>query len=103
MILDGGYDAGRKVILDLLRERIELAAQGKLNKDYKTRLQEKLQDKSHGVQIIYRITDQSGPDHSKQFTVQVEANGKILGSGTGPSKSKAEQAAAENALSKGVC
>jgi ribonuclease-3 len=46
--------------------------------------------------------DQEGPDHSKIFTIQVVANNKVLGTGSGRSKSKAEQAAAEDALSKGV-
>ena len=40
IILDGGYEAGRDVILRLLDERLKLGAEGKLNKDYKTRLQE---------------------------------------------------------------
>ena len=102
IILDGGFECGREVILKLLDEKIRLASQGKLNKDYKTRLQEKLQELEHGIQIIYRMTDQIGPDHRKTFTVQVEANGKVLGRGSGPSKSKAEQAAAKDALSKGV-
>ena len=45
IILDGGYDAGKKVILDLLHEKIELAVAGKLRQDYKTMLQEKIQEK----------------------------------------------------------
>lgn len=102
IILDGGYEAGRAVILSLLGDKIRLASEGKLNKDFKTRLQELLQEKDHSVQIIYRITDQSGPDHSKTFTVEVEAGGRVLGRGTGRSKARAEQAAAEEALSKGV-
>ena len=75
---------------------------GKLSRDYKTKLQEILQDKDHGVHILYNIVDQSGPDHNKTFTVEVEVNDKILGRGSGRSKAKAEQAAAEDALSKGV-
>lgn len=102
IILDGGYEAGRSVILNLLGDRIELASEGKLNKDFKTRLQEILQEHDHNVKISYRIIDQTGPDHSKTFTVRVEANGRILGAGSGRSKSRAEQAAAEDALSKGV-
>ena len=102
IIIDGGYEEGKKVILKVLDERIKLASRGKLNKDYKTRLQELLQDKYHSVQITYSIVDQTGPDHSKVFTMQVEAGGKVLGKGTGRSKAKAEQAAAHDALSKGV-
>ena len=41
IIVDGGYDAGRDVVLSLLEQKINLALEGKLNKDFKTRLQEK--------------------------------------------------------------
>ncbi|MBE6018813.1 MAG: ribonuclease III [Clostridiales bacterium] len=102
IILDGGYEAGKSVILKILGNRIRLGAEGKLNKDFKTRLQEKLQEKDHGVRIEYRKTAESGPDHSKTFTIELLVNGKTAGTGTGPSKAKAEQAAAEDALSKGV-
>ena len=102
IILDGGYDAGREVILRLLKDKIKLGAEGKLNKDYKTRLQEKLQETDHNVRIEYRMVAESGPDHNKVFTIEVLINGRTAGSGTGQSKAKAEQAAAEDALSKGV-
>ena len=101
-ILDGGYDTGRSIILKLLSERIDLGAQGKLNKDFKTKLQEKLQESDHNVRIEYRKVAESGPDHNKTFTIEVDINGKTAGIGTGQSKAKAEQAAAEDALSKGV-
>lgn len=102
VFIDGGYDAVKDVVLRLLDKKIRLAAEGKLNSDHKTRLQEYLQDKDHNVKIEYRVIDQSGPDHRKQFTVAAYANDVALGTGTGASKAKAEQAAAENALSKGV-
>lgn len=101
IILDGGYEACREVILRLLGDRIRMASEGKLNKDYKTKLQEILQEKDKKVKIAYEITDQSGPDHSKVFTVQVAMNGRALGKGSGRSKARAEQAAAEDALTKG--
>ena len=101
IIMDGGYEACREVILRLLGDRIRMASEGKLNKDYKTKLQEILQDKDKNVKIAYEITDQSGPDHSKVFTVQVTMNGRALGKGSGRSKARAEQAAAEDALTKG--
>ena len=101
IIIDGGYEACRGVILKLLGERIRLASEGRLNKDFKTRLQEILQDKDKNVKISYEMTGQAGPDHRKTFTTQVTANGRVLGTGTGRSKARAEQAAAEDALTKG--
>ena len=102
IILDGGFEEGKKVILRLLGESIKLGAEGKLNKDFKTRLQEKLQENDHNVRIEYRMVAESGPDHNKTFTIEVLINGKTAGTGTGQSKAKAEQAAAGDALSKGV-
>lgn len=102
IIIDGGYDAGRKVALDLLSEKINLAVAGKLRNDYKTMLQEKIQEKEHDIRIRYKTVSESGPDHNKTFTVEVVAGEKVIGRGQGKSKAKAEQEAAKDALSKGV-
>ena len=67
------------------------------DKDYKTVLQEKLQE--HGdVKISYEIISESGPDHDKSFEAQVIFNGKILANGNGKSKKSAEMQAAKKAL-----
>ena len=100
-IIDGGYEAGKTIVLGLFKEKIGLAVQGKLNSDYKSKLQEILQDKYKSIKINYVLVHEEGPDHDKVFNVDVVVNGRILGSGSGKSKSKAEQAAAENVLSKG--
>ena len=101
IIIDGGYDAGKRVILDLLNEKIGLAVAGKLRQDYKTMLQEKLQEKNHEVKIKYNTVSESGPDHNKTFNVEVMAGTRVLGSGSGKSKAKAEQDAARDALMNG--
>ena len=41
---------------------------------------------------------ESGPDHDKQFVMQVELNGRPVGTGKGSSKKRAEQAAAASAI-----
>ncbi|MBQ9074485.1 MAG: ribonuclease III [Mogibacterium sp.] len=102
IITDGGYDAGRKVVLDLLGDKISLAVAGKLRNDYKTMLQEKIQEREHDIRIRYNTVSESGPDHNKTFTVEVVAGEKVIGRGQGKSKAKAEQEAAKDALSKGV-
>jgi ribonuclease-3 len=102
IILDGGYEEGRRVIIDLLDDKISLAVKGKLNKDYKTRLQEKMQEADHMPRIKYVIVNEEGPDHNKLFTVNLEVNNKVIGTGKGRSKAKAEQAAACDALSGGL-
>ena len=101
VISDGGFAKGKEMVLSLFENKIELAVQGKLNKDYKSKLQEILQDKYRSIKIVYSLVSESGPDHDKTFTVQVAMDGKVLGTGSGKSKAKAEQAAAQNVLSKG--
>lgn len=100
-ILDGGFDRGRDLVLRLFDDTVRLAVEGKLYSDYKSRLQEILQDKYKNINISYSVIGESGPDHDKTFSVSVLVNGKVLGSGTGKSKAKAEQAAAADVLSKG--
>lgn len=102
IIIDGGYDEGKRVILSLLNSRIGLAVAGKLRNDYKTMLQEKLQEKDHELRLKYTTVSESGPDHDKTFTIEVSAGFDVLGTGQGKSKSKAEQEAAKDALSKGI-
>lgn len=97
VLLDGGIEAAKKVILHTLEPYFEKAAGGRLYKDYKTALQEELQ-KNPGVNIEYEIVREQGPDHLKTFTSRVLCDGKELGRGTGKSKKDAEQQAAKNAL-----
>lgn len=101
IVIDGGYQAAENVLLNLFAEKIQLANEGKLNRDFKSKLQEKLQGKYKSIQIKYVLKSENGPDHDKTFNVDVVLHDKVLGSGSGKSKSKAEQAAAKDALSKG--
>ncbi len=68
-------------------------------KDAKSRLQELVQAKRLSAPK-YKVLEEIGPDHNKQFVVEVFVNGKKEGRGLGKSKSTAEQAAAEGALGK---
>ena len=97
IFLDSNLENAQKFIERNIAEPIKIASQNVGKKDYKTVLQEKLQE--HGaVSIKYTIIDEKGPDHDKSFTAQVEFNGKILASGTGRSKKDAEMEAARKAL-----
>ena len=69
------------------------------NYDYKTALQELVQRKKD-QSLHYALIAESGPDHDKHFTVEVLLNGSSVGQGTGSSKKRAEQAAAEAAIEK---
>ena len=95
--LDGGLEEARRFIEENLKDEIEIASKHVGQKDYKTVLQEKLQE--HGeVKIVYTIINEKGPDHDKIFEAEVECNGKQLAVGTGKSKKQAEMQAAKKAL-----
>lgn len=97
MYLDGGLEPASKFIIENLKDEIAVATQHVGEKDYKTMLQEKLQE--HGkVKIVYRIVKETGPDHDKSFEAEVEVNGKELARGKGKSKKLAEMGAAKKAL-----
>lgn len=95
--LDGGFEEARRVFLPMLLPQIEKAAHGKMNRDYKTVLQEIVQQNPE-EQLSYVLVGESGPDHNKSFTVEVHLNSNVIASGTGHSKKEAEQAAARSAL-----
>ena len=67
------------------------------NADYKTALQEKVQQKKNQV-LSYQLIGSEGPDHDKRFRVEVRLNGVVVGEGTGTSKKRAEQDAARAAM-----
>lgn len=65
--------------------------------DYKSELQELVQQYK-GLAIEYRIIDEKGPSHDKEFVAQVQINDKVYDVGIGRTKKEAEQRAAKNAL-----
>jgi ribonuclease-3 len=95
--LDCGFDKAREWTLIQLGETIEAAVRGSVFKDYKTQLQEYVQ-KNGGNSVEYVIIDELGPDHSKQFFVDVVLDNVVIGKGTGKSKKEAEQNSANHAL-----
>ena len=71
MYLDSGLEPAKEFILKNLKEAIDVASKHVGMKDYKTVLQEKLQEHKN-VHIEYKIIHESGPDHDKSFTAQQE-------------------------------
>lgn len=95
--LDGGVDAALKFVQQFIL--VEVPVSKLHNVDYKTQLQELVQQKKNQV-LSYALVGQSGPDHDKQFDVEVSLNGAVVGSGSGSSKKRAEQDAARAAIEK---
>ena len=93
--LDGGMEAARGFVTKYIL--IEVPVKQLHNADYKTALQELVQQKKDQV-LTYALVGESGPDHDKRFEVEVSLNGRVIGTGTGSSKKRAEQMAAQSAL-----
>lgn len=94
--LDGGDKAAQTFVNDYLIAAIP-TSQITRDENYKSSLLEFAQ--AHGLGIPRYVTlDESGPDHSPVFTVEVRVNGIPVGIGEGSSKKRAEQLAAKQAL-----
>lgn len=94
--LDGGMEPAKKHVMRFVLDELRHMEHENF-KDYKTELQEVIQ-RNPEENLHYVLTGQSGPDHNKQFTVEVRLNSNVIGVGTGHSKKAAEQAAACKAL-----
>jgi len=95
--LDGGIEQAKTFVLKYVKEIVDENLNGKGIRDYKTELQEVLQQSSD-LDIIYRIVEEYGPDHDKAFVAKVFHGNEVIGSGFGKSKKEAEQQAACSAL-----
>ena len=95
--LDQGYAVAEKFIAKTLLPKTDEIVKKKLWRDAKSLVQEKAQE---FVQVtpLYKVLEQTGPDHNKRFTVGIYFGKDLAGSGKGNSKQEAEQKAAEAAL-----
>lgn len=93
--LDGGMDAAVGLIYRFVLCDVPVTKMH--NADYKTALQELVQQRKN-QHLQYTLVGESGPDHDKEFFVEVTLNGKIVGNGSGSSKKRAEQEAARAAI-----
>ena len=93
--LDGGIEAALGIVRKYIL--VEVPVTKLHNADYKTALQELVQQKKNQV-LTYTLVGQSGPDHDKKFDVEVSLNGAVVGRGSGSSKKRAEQMAASSAI-----
>lgn len=95
--LDAGYDKTRRVVLELFKETTSKAITGKLDNDFKSQFQSRMQV-SGEVDIQYILEREEGPDHDKTFFIELRVEDQAYGRGCGKSKKEAEQQAAQAAL-----
>jgi ribonuclease-3 len=94
---EAGFEVAKAVVLRLYDSILANSLKSLLKKDHKTRLQELIQQRFKD-RPIYKVVSQCGPEHEKQFAVQVSYRSRILGEGVGNTKKQASQRAAESAL-----
>jgi len=101
--LDGGIDPAREFILSLFGPLVasagDRAADASFTEDWKSAFQEWSQANGRGLPH-YRLASVEGPDHRKQFDVEVLVGGEVVARASGRSKKEAEQQAAKAALSR---
>lgn len=97
LYIEKGVDECRKYLVKNLFHKAEEIVTSNSYKDYKSHFQEVSQAK-FGTTPIYKVLEEVGPDHDKQFKVAILIGEKTYGVGEGASKQKAQQVAAKNAL-----
>jgi ribonuclease-3 len=97
IFMDGGMKPSEEFITKFVLSRLEYVLKHKLYRDPKSAFQEAAQEK-YGVTPHYKVIEEHGPDHAKEFTVGVFLADELVATGAGMSKQEAQVAAAEEGL-----
>ena len=97
--LEQGLARVRVFIFRQLKPRLDKIKAGKRTPNYKALVQACVQGQKKTTPV-YRLVETAGPDHSKQFTVEILVEGEVVGNGKGKSKKAAENQAARAAWGK---
>lgn len=99
LYLDQGFAVVQDFLGQALFPKFAQILADKSYRDQKSLLQEVVQAQGSSTPV-YRVVKEVGPDHNKEFTVEVLVDGRVVGVGVGQSKQRAQQASAEAALAK---
>ena len=94
-------DAGWQAVLDFMEPRLKSAVEKILEDETLFDARSLLQiwaQAEQGETPTYHTVSASGPDHEREFVVEVRIGQRVLASGTGSSKQEAAQAAADRAI-----
>jgi ribonuclease-3 len=97
LYLDQGYAAAEGFIVQHILSHVDEVVRTGSFKDAKSRFQEIAQAKD-GQTPRYETVRAEGPDHDKEFVVELRVGERLIATGEGKSKQEAEQSAAEKAL-----
>lgn len=99
--LDQGMDIAKNFVVGNFTQLMEMALKNEIILDYKTNLQEILQENGE-IEIKYEMLKFEGPPHRRKFYSRVVIDNMTMGRGEGYSKKESEQLAAKDALEKFV-
>lgn len=97
--LDTGKEPADAFVIRFFENIIKKTCTSRGTLDHKTELQELCQERLKQLPE-YKVVSESGPDHQKQFEVEVWIKGQVSGRGIGRSKKEAEQRAAKEAIAR---
>ena len=97
LYLDQGFDIVKDFIEKYLIKKLPYIIENGLAQDAKSFFQE-MSQKRVKITPEYKILEEHGPDHSKDFVVGVFLENELIANGSGSSKQEAEEQAAKNAL-----
>ena len=95
--LDQGYKTTEKFLNHFFDKNIKTLSKKNIYKDSKSLFQEIAQSK-RGVTPRYQLISEFGPDHQKMFKIGLYLNEKLIATGEGNSKQRAEEDAASRAI-----
>lgn len=96
-------DSGIQAVIDFVEPRLDRAVEGILHEDLLLDPRSRLQiwaQAARGETPRYRTIASHGPDHAREFVVEVISGDEVLGRGQGRSKQDAAQQAAADALER---
>lgn len=95
--LDKEYDVAATFIHREVISKLPHILKHRLYLDSKSRFQELAQEET-GITPVYRVLQESGPDHLKEFVIGVYLKDECVAQGSGMSKQEAQMKAAEAAI-----
>lgn len=99
LYLDQGLEAVNMLVQPIIEPEIASVLRERSDRDAKSLLQEYAQSQLRCTPRYITVSE-SGPDHAKEFTVEVRICGEVCGRGVGYSKQAAAQVAAAQALER---
>jgi ribonuclease-3 len=99
LYLDQGLAAVCSTVEPLIGPEVAQTLRERSDRDAKSRLQELAQSHMRRTPRYVTVAE-NGPDHAKEFTIEVRIGQKVYGQGSGLSKQQAAQAAAQSAIDR---